>query len=201
MSIGNKQALPSGVTTPASQAVAKVESAASEIGVSLQHGLEDLATLPPYPPASGQIQTLADGGIDQHLANAGVRPQREFRTTYDERTEEGRVRRYRHQINRAETADDWINKEFFLVAVTSYLVRKNDEESGEQVTLLRTCLETSQGVLIESYSDWLYQSLREIGQLRGWAGPMELNLRTCIEKRGRAHALRDLDLADGKIGD
>lgn len=138
--------------------------------------------------------------IDEFLGASDMVAKRTFRTSYPLETNEGKVKCYRHRTAKCETidGDKWLNKEFLLVAFTSYMVKKNDEQTGEVFKLLRTVIETSTGKMIESYSSYVFQSLNEIADLRGYPDFSKTPLRCCIEKRGRSHAICDMDLLEGK---
>jgi hypothetical protein len=154
------------------------------------------------PAASnGQPQQLqpveSELSFDSIMKSKGIAPNREFRVSYDLKTREGMLRKYRHQ---SLTGDEnikagWVNKVFSLVAVTSWPCRTTRED-GEEVMFIRSVMETADGELIPSGSSYLLQSLNEIVVMCGGIGD-DKPVRVRIVKAGRTDMLECVDLLEG----
>lgn len=154
------------------------------------------------------VRMTADGELipqpeatsfDQILIQAGGRPSREVRTTYDASTVEGKQMLLRHMqsVEVKGTKDAVMNVPFKLIGATSWPVRVTKDQNGDRLAepklLIRTVLETDQGELIPSSSAYVYESLQMIQDIFGKATPQN-PIAVKIGKAGAADKLFALDV-------
>jgi hypothetical protein len=141
-----------------------------------------------------------DGDIDRMLSlRTGGAPSKVL-TSYDASTPQGQQMVMRHV--QADTPkgikDAWLNREFLLVAYTMRTVVAKRDANGEPLetprTLIRSIMETSEGDLIPSASDYLAQDLRLIDQVHGGISSDKPVL-VKIRKGGSADRLIDVEAA------
>lgn len=149
----------------------------------------------PSYPAPAVVQP--EQSIDQMLTQRTGGSTGKVLCSYDANTAEGKMRLMRHvQADTPKgTKDAWLNREFSMVGYTMRTVVCTKDATGATMEnpkiLIRSIMETAEGDLIPSASDYLAQDLRMIDQVHGGVSPDKPVL-VMIRKGGAADRLIDV---------